>query len=151
MACFRRPFLPPTADILLSEVPNSCRHAFWCRIPGLLYCSSPTLGLSSPLPPAPGGITACSPCLRPAATTANMNVKNRQCERQHRPDAAQEILESLASEGVEPDARCYRLAAEAFRKSGNEKSRVSPEVQRLLDIAERLESGQVAPAPTGGS
>ena len=77
---------------------------------------------------------------------ARVGCHHRQCERQHRPDAAQEILESLASEGVQPDARCYRLAAEAFRKSGNENSKVSPEVRRLLDIAERLESGEVGRA-----
>lgn len=60
-----------------------------------------------------------------------------------RPDAAQQILESLASEGVEPDARCYRLAAEAFRKSENEQSDASPEVERFSGIAERLESREV--------
>ena len=67
-----------------------------------------------------------------------------------RSDAAQEVLESLASEGVEPDARCYRLAAEAFRRSGDEESEASTEVERLLGIAERLESGEGGEVSTRG-
>jgi len=63
-----------------------------------------------------------------------------------RADAAHEILESLASEGIEPDARCYRLAAEAFRNTGEEGD-PPPESKRLSEIADRLESG----VATGGA
>lgn len=56
-----------------------------------------------------------------------------------RDDAAQEILDSMASEGVEPDARCYRFASEAFGKSADDENDASPEAERFSKIAERLE------------
>ncbi|CAB1097375.1 unnamed protein product [Ectocarpus sp. CCAP 1310/34] len=55
-----------------------------------------------------------------------------------RDDAAREILDSMASEGVEPDARCYRFAAEAFGQSGDGND-ASPEAEQFSKIAERLE------------
>lgn len=58
-----------------------------------------------------------------------------------RADAAEEILGSMASECVEPDARCYRFAAEAFRGTGDD-SVSSPEVERLLDLARKLEANE---------
>lgn len=57
-----------------------------------------------------------------------------------RGDAAQEILNSMASEGVEPDARCYRFAAEAFRNAGDGDQASPPEARRFSEIAARLES-----------
>lgn len=140
MVCFRRafaaPFPPRTADkyrlrspnpgllqrFLLAQVIISFVHA-WVSF--VLRSNFFALLRVSPL-----SLLAASPF------AANIWVGKR-------PDAAEEILESLASEGVEPDARCYRLAAEAFRKSEDETSEASPEVERLSEIADRLESGDV--------
>lgn len=47
----------------------------------------------------------------------------------------------MSSEGVEPDARCYRFAAEAFLTKAGDDSQASPsEARRLSEIAGRLES-----------
>lgn len=58
----------------------------------------------------------------------------------------------MASEGVEPDARCYRFAAEAFGQSGDEND-ASPEAEHFSKIAERLEleaAGKVPRRHGGG-
>lgn len=47
----------------------------------------------------------------------------------------------MASEGVDPDARCYRFAAEAFRTTGDAENKPSPEAEHFSEIAERLELG----------
>lgn len=52
----------------------------------------------------------------------------------------------MASEGVEPDARCYRLAAEAFGQSGDGND-ASPEAEHFSKIAERLELEAAGKAP----
>lgn len=58
-------------------------------------------------------------------------------------------MDSMASEGVDPDARCYRFAAEAFRKTGDEND-PSPEAERYFEIAERLELDAVEDVAEGG-
>lgn len=63
-----------------------------------------------------------------------------------RADEAQEIMDSMASEFVEPDARCYRLAAEALQNGGNgdHSAGSSPEADRLLGLAEDMEASVAA-------
>lgn len=55
-------------------------------------------------------------------------------------------MDSMASEFVEPDARCYRLAAEAFQKSRDEDHSAGPshEATRLLELAEDMEASAAA-------
>lgn len=45
----------------------------------------------------------------------------------------------MASEGVSPDARCYRFAAEAFREAG-EGGKSSPDVERYVGLAEDVDA-----------
>ncbi|CAM9279559.1 unnamed protein product [Ectocarpus sp. 12 AP-2014] len=71
-------------------------------------------------------------------TLADYHGSLRACAACRRDDAAREVLDSMASEGVEPDARCYRLAAEAFGQSGDGND-ASPEAEQFSKIAERLE------------
>lgn len=47
----------------------------------------------------------------------------------------------MASECVEPDARCYRFAAEACLGTGDD-GKQSPEAERLLGLARRLEASR---------
>ena len=47
----------------------------------------------------------------------------------------------MASECVEPDARCYRFAAEACVGTGDD-GKPSPEAERLLGVARALESSK---------
>lgn len=47
----------------------------------------------------------------------------------------------MASQCVEPDARCYRFAAEACIGTGDD-DKPSPEAERLLMIARGLESSK---------
>ncbi|CAM9264632.1 unnamed protein product [Laminaria digitata] len=74
-------------------------------------------------------------------TLANYHSSLRACSTRRREDGAQEILDSMASEGVEPDARCYRFAAEACMGTGDD-GRPSPEAERLLGIASGLEASK---------
>lgn len=55
-------------------------------------------------------------------------------------------MDSMASEFVEPDARCYRLAVEAFQRSGNGDHSAGPsdEANRLLGLAEDMEASAAA-------
>ncbi|CBJ48529.1 conserved unknown protein [Ectocarpus siliculosus] len=85
-------------------------------------------------------------------TLADYHGSLRACAARRRDDAAQEILDSMGSEGVEPDARCYRFAAEAFGKSGDGND-ASPEAEHFSKIAERLEleAAGTVPRRHGGS
>ncbi|CAM9870079.1 unnamed protein product [Scytosiphon promiscuus] len=80
-------------------------------------------------------------------TLADYHGSLRACASRKRGDAAQEILDSMASEGVEPDARCYRFAGEAFQQTGEGDQVSPPEARRFSEIATRLES---ASAGVGG-
>lgn len=57
-----------------------------------------------------------------------------------RADAAEEILDSMESEGVEPDARCYRFAATAFRGADEDVEYFSAEADRLTALAADMEA-----------
>ena len=64
-----------------------------------------------------------------------------------RADAAQEIMNSMASECVEPDARCYRFAAETFRRSsenGDCAAESFPQSERFLELAGKMEVNAAA-------
>ncbi|CAM9221077.1 unnamed protein product [Ectocarpus fasciculatus] len=85
-------------------------------------------------------------------TLADYHGSLRACAARRRDDAAQEILDSMASEGVEPDARCYRFASEAFGKSADDENDASPEAEHFSKIAERLEleAARKVPSRRGG-